>query len=162
MVIGWIMIGGTEAWRAPFDQYLRGLYWIITTIATIGYGDYYPNHDSNLQIGYTIFVELFGVSMFSYIIANVSSLITNLDIARSAYQRRLEEVNAYMRSQRIPADMQERVRDYYSYLWTKQKGVDVTNVLSEMPPLAGNTNVPQQGHSFPRRDIQGRRRAVPP
>jgi voltage-gated potassium channel len=71
--------------------------------------------------------------MFSYIIANVSSLITNLDIARSAYQRRLEEVNAYMRSQHIPADMQERVRDYYSYLWAKQKGVDVSNVLDEMP-----------------------------
>jgi voltage-gated potassium channel len=151
MVIGWIMIGGTEAWRAPFDQYLRGLYWIITTIATIGYGDYYPNHDSNLQIGYTIFVELFGVSMFSYIIANVSSLITNLDIARSAYQRRLEEVNAYMRSQRIPADMQERVRDYYSYLWTKQKGVDVTNVLSEMP-----NGLSQEILMFLNRDILSR------
>jgi hypothetical protein len=133
MVMGWIMIGGTEQARSHFDQYLRGLYWVVTTIATIGYGDYCPNHDNNAQIIYTIIVELFGVSMFSYAIANVSSLVTNLDVAKSSYQRRLDEVNAYMRSQHIPTDLQERVRDYYSYLWAKQKGVDASNVLGDMP-----------------------------
>jgi CRP-like cAMP-binding protein len=38
-----------------------------------------------------------------------------------------------MRSQHIPTDLQERVRDYYSYLWAKQKGVDASNVLGDMP-----------------------------
>ena len=60
IVMGWISIGGTEQTRSAGDQYLRGLYWAITTIATIGYGDYVPNHDSNVQIMYTIVVELFG------------------------------------------------------------------------------------------------------
>jgi voltage-gated potassium channel len=131
--MGWILIGGSEQSRPPFDQYIRGVYWAITTIATIGYGDYTPDHNSNLQILYSIIVEVFGVGMFSYVIANVSSLVSNLDIARATYQRKLEEVNAYMRAQRLPLEMQERVRDYYSYLWTKQKGVDVTNVLENMP-----------------------------
>ena len=71
--------------------------------------------------------------MFSYVIANVSSLISNLDIARSAYQQRLEEVNSYMRSQHIPSELQHKVRDYYSYLWAKQKGVDVTGALEDIP-----------------------------
>ena len=133
MVMGWILIGGSEQSRPPFDQYIRGIYWAVTTIATIGYGDYTPDHNSNRQIVYSILVELFGVGMFSYVIANVSSLVSNLDIARATYQRKLEEVNAYMRAQRLPVEMQERVRDYYSYLWTKQKGVDVSNVLENMP-----------------------------
>ena len=133
MVMGWILIGATEQSRPPFDQYLRGVYWAVTTIATIGYGDYTADHNSNKQIAYSIIVELFGVGMFSYVIANVSSLVSNLDIARATYQRKLEEVNAYMRAQRLPLDMQERVRDYYSYLWTKQKGVDVSDVLENMP-----------------------------
>ena len=133
MVIGWILIGATEQSRPPFDQYLRGVYWAVTTIATIGYGDYTADHNSNKQIAYSIIVELFGVGMFSYVIANVSSLVSNLDIARATYQRKLEEVNAYMRAQRLPLEMQERVRDYYSYLWTKQKGVDVSDVLENMP-----------------------------
>jgi len=133
IVMGWISIGATEQARPPFDQYLRGLYWVISTIATIGYGDYYPNHESNVQIVYAIVVEFFGVGMFSYVIANVSSLVTNLDIARSAHLERLEEVNAYMRAQRVPSALQERVRDYYSYLWEKQKGVDASGALKGMP-----------------------------
>jgi hypothetical protein len=133
MALGWVLIGASEAARPHFDQYLRSLYWVTTTIATIGYGDYCPNHDSNVQIIYTIIVQVFGVGMYSYMIANVASLVSNLDVARSAYQRRLEEVNAYLRAQRIPPEMQERVRDYYSYLWAKQRGVDTASILDDIP-----------------------------
>jgi CRP-like cAMP-binding protein len=49
------------------------------------------------------------------------------------YQRRLDEINAYLRAQRIPAELQDRVRDYYSYLWASQKGVDASEVLDGMP-----------------------------
>ena len=133
MALGWILIGAGEKAGAAFDRYLRAVYWVTTTIATIGYGDYTPDHSSNIQVGYTIFVELFGVGMFSYIIANVSSLISNLDVAKSNYQRRLDEVNAYLRAQRIPGDLQDRVRDYYSYLWTRQRGVSASSILDDIP-----------------------------
>jgi voltage-gated potassium channel len=134
MAMGWILIGASEAARAPFDQYLRSFYWVTTTIATIGYGDYYPNHDSNLQIVYTIVVEIFGVGMYTFVIANVSSLVANLDVARSAYQRHMEEVNSYLRAQKVPFELQERVRDYYSYLWEQKKSVTSRTVVEDLPP----------------------------
>jgi voltage-gated potassium channel len=133
IALGWVLIGASETQRSPLDQYLRDLYWTTTTIATIGYGDYYPNHDSNVQIIYTIAIELFGAAMFSYVIANVSSLVSNLDVARSAYRHRLDEVNAFLRSHRIPLDLQERIRDYYSYLWVSQRGVRTSSVLEDFP-----------------------------
>lgn len=151
IVMGWISIGAAERTRPALDQYLRGLYWAITTISTIGYGDYCPNHDSNAQIIYTIVVELFGVGMFSYVIANVSSLVTNLDIARSAHLERLDQVNAYMRSQHVPPELQERVRDYYSYLWSKQKGVDASGALEGIP-----TSLAQEILLFLNRDTLAR------
>lgn len=133
MALGWILIGAGATEGSHFDIYLRAFYWVTTTIATIGYGDYTPDHGSNLQIAYTIVVELFGVGMFSYIVANVSSLIANLDVSRSSYQKRLEEVNAYLRAQRIPPELQDRVRDYYSYLWVKQRGVSASAILEDIP-----------------------------
>ncbi len=133
VALGWIVIGAGEADRTPGDQYIRAMYWAITTISTIGYGDYTPDHDSNRQIIYTGIIQLFGVAMFSYVIANVSSLVANLDVAKSAYRRRLEEINAFLHAQRIPADLQERVRDYYSYLWERQRGVSSTQMLNEFP-----------------------------
>lgn len=133
MALGWILIGGGERSGAPLDRYLRAIYWVTTTIATIGYGDYTPDHASNLQVLYTIVVEVFGVGMFSYIIANVSSLMSNLDVARSAYQRKLDEVNAYMRTRRVPQELQDRVRDYYSYLWATQRGLRSGDVMDDIP-----------------------------
>ena len=131
--LGWILIGAAEANRNHFDQYLRAFYWVTTTIATIGYGDYYPNHDSNLQLFYTIVVQIIGVGMYTFVIANVSSLVANLDVARAAYQRHMEEVNAYLRAQKVPPELQERVRDYYSYLWEQKKSITTRTVIEDLP-----------------------------
>jgi len=133
MALGWILIGASEVARSHGDQYLRSLYWVTTTIATIGYGDYYPNHEDNLQIGYTIVVQLLGVGFYTFVIANVSSLVANLDVARAAYQRHMEEVNSYLKAQRVPAELQERVQDYYSYLWEQQKSVTSRTVVEDLP-----------------------------
>lgn len=133
IALGWIWIGAGETNRPFMDQYLRALYWATTTIATIGYGDYTPDHNSNVQIIYTVIIQLFGVGMFSYVIANVSSLVANLDVAKSTYRRHLDEVNAFLHAQRIPPQLQERVRDYYSYLWEQQRGVSTMQVLQEFP-----------------------------
>jgi len=134
MALGWIMIGAAEITRPFFDQYLRAFYWVITTVATIGYGDYYPDHNSNPQIIYTVVIQFFGVGMYSFIIANVSSLVSNIDVARSAYQRKLEEINAFLKNQKIPHDLQDRVRNYYSYLWAEKKSSSTSSVIQDLPP----------------------------
>jgi len=133
MACGWCLIGAAETGRPDWDKYIRALYWCVTTIATIGYGDYYPNHDSNLQIVYTIVVQIFGVSMYSYIIGNVASLIANLDVARAHYQKKMEEISDYLRTKKIPASLQTRVRDYYAYLWETRKNVYSVSPIDELP-----------------------------
>jgi len=133
MACGWVLIGASEAFRPNFDQYLRGVYWCVTTIATIGYGDYTPNHDSNTQIIYTIVVMIFGVGMYGYIIGNVATLIANIDVARANYQAKMEEVNDFMRTKRVPGTLQSRVRNYYAYLWETQKSVSSISITEELP-----------------------------
>jgi voltage-gated potassium channel len=133
MACGWVLIGASEKARPAFDQYLRGLYWCVTTIATIGYGDYTPSHDSNLQIVYTIVVMIFGVGMYGYIIGNVASLIANLDVARANYQEKMEEINDFLRTKRVPNPLQKRVRDYYAYLWETRKSISSVSITEELP-----------------------------
>ena len=133
MACGWVLIGASEVSRPNFDQYLRGVYWCVTTIATIGYGDYTPNHDSNLQIIYTVIVMIFGVGMYGYIIGNVATLIANLDVARANYQAKMEEINDFLRTRKVPGPLQSRVRNYYAYLWETQKSVTPISITEELP-----------------------------
>jgi len=134
MACGWCIIGASEAGRPAGDQYIRALYWCVTTIATIGYGDYSPSHDSNLQIIYTVVVMIFGVGMYGYIIGNIASLIANLDVARANYQKKMEEINDFLRTKRVPQGMQARVRDYYAYLWETRKSISTTSPTADLPP----------------------------
>jgi voltage-gated potassium channel len=133
MAAGWCLIGASEASRSPIDQYLRAMYWCLTTIATIGYGDYFPNHDSNLQIVYTMIVQIFGVGMYGYIIGNVSSLIANLDVSRANYHKKMEEIGEFLRAKRIPPELQERVRNYYEYLWQTRKSISSVSLTEDLP-----------------------------
>ena len=133
IAMGWIMIGAVEITRVPIDQYIRSLYWAITTVATIGYGDYYPNHDDNSQLIFTMVVQVFGVGMYGYIIGNVSGLIANLDVARATFLKKIETVSAYLNAKRIPKDLQEKILNYYYYLWDKKKNVSDENPLSDLP-----------------------------
>jgi voltage-gated potassium channel len=131
--LGWIMIGAVETNRSAIDQYIRALYWAITTVATIGYGDYCPNHDDNAQIIFTMVVQVFGVGMYGYIIGNVSSLIANLDVARANFLKKIETVTAYLNAKNIPKSLQEKVLNYYYYLWDKKKNISDENPLADLP-----------------------------
>jgi len=131
--LGWIAIGAAEASRSFGDQYIRALYWCITTIATIGYGDYSPNHNSNLQIIYTIIVQIIGVGMFGYIIGNVATLIVNIDAARADFHAKMEEVRNYMRIKQIPSSIQDRVKNYYHYLWETRQGITNVDFMLTLP-----------------------------
>lgn len=134
MSLGWLLIGAGETVRSYLDQYIRALYWCTTTIATIGYGDYTPDHDSNLQILYTIGVQIIGVGMYGYIIGNMASLIANLDVAKNVFMKKMEEINDYFHVKRIPPELQNRVRDYYYYLWETRKSVSAFTVIEGLPP----------------------------
>lgn len=131
--LGWIVIGAVETMRIPSDQYIRALYWSVTTVATIGYGDYHPDHESNLQIIFTIIVQIFGVGMYGYIIGNVSGLIANLDVARADFIKKIESVRVYLNNKNIPKELQEKILNYYHYLWDKKKSIADVNPLSDLP-----------------------------
>jgi hypothetical protein len=133
MALGWCLIGASEQARPVLDQFLRAVYWCTTTIATIGYGDYYPDHEKNLQIIYTICVQIVGVGMYGYIIGNVASLIANIDVAKAAFSKRMEEINNFMRTRRVPAPLQQRVKGYYAYLWETRKSAASASMLEGMP-----------------------------
>jgi len=132
---GWIVLGagniGAE-WRGDHALlYIRSLYWAVTTIATIGYGDITPQ--TPVETVYTIFVEILGAGIYGYVIAIFASLIAKLDVARNHFTEHLEKINTFMRLRKIPPDLQARIRGYHEYLWNSRRGYDEAHVLADLP-----------------------------
>ena len=100
LACGWLVLGGIDMEADEFSKYLRALYWCITTLATVGYGDIVPK--TNPQTMYTMVVMLLGVGVYGYVIGNVTNLVANIDLAKSHYRENMERLAAFMRATFLP------------------------------------------------------------
>lgn len=131
LACGWLALGGIEQQADQFTLYLRSLYWCITTLATVGYGDIVPK--TNPQTMYAMMVMLLGVGVYGYVVGNVANLLTNLDMAKRHYMESMERLGAFLRYRDIPLELQRRLRDYYAYLWENRMGYDEAAVMADLP-----------------------------
>jgi hypothetical protein len=132
LATGWLALRGVPPMGDPWTAYLQSLYWCISTLTTIGYATFTPSN--NGEILYAIAVMIFGVGMYGYVIANVATILTNLEPARVRYLENLERIGAFMRYRRIPSHLRKRIREYYSYLWDQRLGYDEGPIVDALPP----------------------------
>lgn len=102
----------------PFrDYYIRSLYWAVTTLSTVGYGDVTPK--SNAEILYATLIMGLGVVMYGYVIGNIANLLRNMDLSRQRYYEHTNMVQSFLHTRRIPKPLQRRIGEYYAYFWER-------------------------------------------
>ncbi len=119
----WVASQGVDS-AERFTQYVRSLYWVVVTTTTVGYGDITPNRD--VEYVFTLVV------MF-LIIGNIASLVSSLDSAKAAFWGRAEAANAYLRSRRVSEELNESVRGYYDYIWSRFRGMNEKTLFADLP-----------------------------
>ncbi len=129
---GWLAMGGVAQAADGTETYVMALYWSITTLTTVGYGDITP-HGSGQMI-YTMIVMMLGVGVYGYVIGNVATLLTNIDVARARHQSQVDRVNRFMLDHQVSAALRDKVGDYYHFLWETRLGRHEGDILSALPP----------------------------
>jgi voltage-gated potassium channel len=133
ITVGLLLVGGLPVDGPPAMRYLEAFYWTITTLATVGYGDITPDRSSPIQLIYTIFAQIVGVGMYGFVIGNIASVISRMDMAKSMFMERIEKVNTFMAYREVPDELQHRVIDYFYYLWDTRRGYDEATLVMELP-----------------------------
>lgn len=127
---GWIQRTGLA--RDDFaDLYLRSMYWTVTTLATVGYGDITPK--TSMEIIVAIVMMLTGISLYAFAIGNVVSLIHTLDDGRSEHNQRQSAIHAYLSRNGVDAETIQRVRRFNDYQWSRSRGFSPEQMFTDLP-----------------------------
>ncbi|NJM11533.1 MAG: cyclic nucleotide-binding domain-containing protein [Synechococcaceae cyanobacterium SM1_2_3] len=131
---GWIGLGSGSV--GPQEdhvfEYVKAVYWTITTLATVGYGDIHPQ--TLPQMIYACVAMMVGVGFFGFILGNVATLLFRMDAERERYLTKVDRAEAFMRHHQIPKSLRIKVRAYYRYLWESRHGYEDRTVLATLPP----------------------------
>ena len=112
-------------------NYLDSIYWCITTITTVGYGDIRPITD--FQKILTMFAMFLGVAVYGYVIGNIASLLSNIDVAKAMFLKKMEDINSLLSYKSVPKRLKQKVHDYYHYVWHHQMALSEHELLSNLP-----------------------------
>ena len=80
-------LSGTYEQYNQTDLYVFAIYFVITTISTVGYGD--MSASTPLERFYCVILMLTGVSIFTFISGALSSILSNYDNSQAELHERL-------------------------------------------------------------------------
>lgn len=122
--------GTSNEFASLSRQYLVSFYWSTLTLTTIGE---VPGPVTDAEHVFVIFDFLVGVLIFATIVGMVGGIITNINIRRTEFQSRLDNIKQYMRYRNVGKDLQARVIMWFDYLWTNNHSLDEQEILQSLP-----------------------------
>lgn len=128
----WAVSGGVPVIdRAWGHQYLTSVYWTVTTMVSVGYGDIRAHNE--LEMVYAAFTMLLGTILYGYFIGSIAASIANADYLRSRYKEKLNCLQSFFKRSRVDADVANRVTDHFGYLWARNQGIQAQTLFKDLP-----------------------------
>jgi len=69
------------------------MYYIVTTMTTVGYGDISPSFINPLELIFGIFLMISGVMVFTMASATLSSILQSYDVQNAKFNEKLLVLN---------------------------------------------------------------------
>ncbi|EDO35773.1 predicted protein [Nematostella vectensis] len=86
---------------------------------------------------YASFVMVGGKLLFGFILGNIASTLSNLEMKQFGYRKKLEVVKHHLKKEMAPVELQERVINFYEFIWFKNKGAKFSSLFYDIPHCLG-------------------------
>ena len=112
---------------------MRAVYWAITTLATVGYGDIVPI--TSVEKFFCIVWMCFGAAFYSYMVSTLATITVDPNSVSSRLQVRFDFLNSIATDSKISRELLEALVDNLeASLWAKEQAkIGQVEFLSDVP-----------------------------
>lgn len=112
------------------DMYVVSMYWAVTTITTVGYGDI--SGTNNFERVFCSVMMIIGVILFSFASGALASILQNYDNSNALFQEKLVVLNKIYKEFKLPLELFIKIKKTMGYE-SKKDMHDLHNFLNELP-----------------------------
>ncbi|KAL4456608.1 hypothetical protein ABPG74_000715 [Tetrahymena malaccensis] len=133
---------GNNCWISQFklntqstsELYLVSLYYMIISMVTIGYGDFFPI--TMYERGYIIIVALIATNVCAYSFSQISEIVKFEQAKKENFNQMMRNINQQMKQNRISMILQQKVRKFHEYhYYSSSQKKDLTEKIVEQLPI---------------------------
>ncbi|XP_034554841.1 potassium voltage-gated channel subfamily H member 5-like isoform X2 [Notolabrus celidotus] len=125
---------GTGQWEGGPNKdtlYISSLYFTMTSLTTIGFGNIAPATDGEKI--FSVAMMMVGSLLYATIFGNVTTIFQQMYTNTNRYHEMLNNVRDFLKLYQVPRGLSERVMDFIVSTWAMSRGIDTDKVLAICP-----------------------------
>ncbi|XP_076141261.1 voltage-gated delayed rectifier potassium channel KCNH1-like isoform X1 [Alosa pseudoharengus] len=127
-------VSGTGKWEGGPSKdsvYITSLYFTMTSLTSIGFGNIAPTTDGEKI--FAVAMMMIGSLLYATIFGNVTTIFQQMYANTNRYHEMLNSVRDFLKLYQVPKGLSERVMDYIASTWSMSRGIDTEKVLQICP-----------------------------
>ncbi|XP_072239645.1 voltage-gated delayed rectifier potassium channel KCNH1-like [Leuresthes tenuis] len=124
-------MGRWEGGPSKDSVYITSLYFTMTSLTSIGFGNIAPNTDGEKI--FAVAMMMIGSLLYATIFGNVTTIFQQMYANTNRYHEMLNSVRDFLKLYQVPKGLSERVMDYIVSTWSMTRGIDTDKVLQICP-----------------------------
>ncbi|KAG0464103.1 hypothetical protein HPP92_020172 [Vanilla planifolia] len=118
--------------KSLWIRYVTAMYWSITTLTTVGYGDLHAENSSEMI--FDILYMLFNLGLTSYLIGNMTNLVVHGTSRTRKFRDTIQAASGFAQRNQLPPRLQEQMLAHLCLKFrTDSEGLQQQETLDALP-----------------------------
>ncbi|KAJ8754876.1 hypothetical protein K2173_015388 [Erythroxylum novogranatense] len=110
--------------------YISAMYWSITTMTTVGYGDLHA--ENTTEMIFITFYMLFNLGLTAYIIGNMTNLVVEGTRRTMDFRNSIEAASSFVSRNRLPPRLKDQILAYMCLRY-KAESLNHNHLIEQLP-----------------------------
>uniref|UniRef100_A0A7N0ZU62 Potassium channel n=1 Tax=Kalanchoe fedtschenkoi TaxID=63787 RepID=A0A7N0ZU62_KALFE len=118
--------------RSIWTRYVTSIYWSITTLTTVGYGDLHAQNTREMI--FAVFYMLFNLGLTAYLIGNMTNLVVHGTSRTRKFRDAIQAATSFAQRNQLPLRLQDQMKAHLSLKFrTDSEGLRQQETLEALP-----------------------------